>query len=310
MRRFLLIAALGALAWTCQVAVAQASLPQEIITASQPLTDADRKRIDEFVAPRVEWVATGDPSEIIRARQELGQQARTPGASAIFRRAYADSVRAALRPIIESGDEFRVANALMVLPTLQTSESLNELAENASRQKQPREAIRIMASRLLAVSASKLAGPNPEFAFDPGLVEPFARKISEAAAEETSWVALAELGTAVAAVGNWKSLNDDKRDYARGQLLQVLEREISLAKSDPPSNAMRAVQRTLGDLQQQILEMRGTSREEFARRLQPLLKTIRELGQSPPTALPEDTLRAYEKAVKGVDLIDRMLATR
>ncbi len=309
MRRFLLIAALGALAWAAPATFAQVSLSQEIITASAPLTEAQRQRVEEFVASRVESIASGDPADVARARNDLTQPPRTPGATAVFRRAYADSVRAGLRPILASPDEYRASNALSVLPFLLTVESLDELAENASRRKQPRDAVRIMAARMLAISARNLAAPNPPFTMNGAEAEGFARKLKEAALEETSWVALAELGSAVAEIGNWKSLEDAYRDKARQELRRILEREVELARTDPKSEAIRAIQRTLGDLQAQLLEMRGASRTAYGQQLQPLLKSIRELAAKPPTNLPEGTLRAYEKAVKSVDLIDRMLAS-
>lgn len=310
MRTILLIAAIGLLAWSTPVAWAQGAIPQEVIIASRPLTQADRDRIDQFVSPRLTQIRSGTALEVSRARNELAQPPRTPGASDIFRRAYADSVRAGLRPLFTDADEYRASNALSVLPFLLTAESLDELAENASLQRQRREAVRIMAARLLAVAARNLAAPNPPFTFNPVQADSFVRKIREAALEETSWIALAELGTAAAEVGNWRNLPDANRDNARVELLRILQRATELAKSDASGDSMRAVQRTLADVQRQLLEMRGTTRAAFGQQLAPILKSIRTLAASVPDGASPATRRSFEMTGKNVDLIERILADR
>ncbi|MBM4114010.1 MAG: hypothetical protein FJ253_11695 [Phycisphaerae bacterium] len=309
MRRFLLIAALGASASTTPVAVAQGNIPQEVVGASRTLISEERTQIDAYIKPRVGELGDGDPSAVTNARKDLGQWPKAPGASDIFRRAYADAVREELRPLLQSKDEYRASNALMVLPTLLTAESLDELAENASPARQKAESVRIMAARLLSHASTKLAEPNPDFRLNSAQAEGYARRIREAALEETSWAALGELGTAVAEVGNCKYLPDDSRDKVRDELRRILEREVDLARRPEHADVIRAVQKTLGDLQKQLVEMRAASKAAYGQELQPILKSIRELAAKPPTGASEWSRRAYEKAVKAVDLIETILKT-
>jgi len=310
MRGFLLIAALATVAWATPLAVAQSAIPQEVLTASRPLTPADRERIEQFIAPRVELIKSGAPLDVSRARNDLAQPPRAPGASDIFRRAYADAVRAGLRPLFTVDDEYRASNAVSVLPYLLTAESLDELAELAAKSRQPKESARIMAARLLAVSSRNLAAANALYSFNPVQTDAFVRKLREAALEETSWVALAELGTAVAEVGNWKALPDANKDNARSELLRILQRATELAKSDPSGDSMRAVQRIMADVQRQLLEMRGASRGAFGQQLAPILKSIKTMAATPPADASAATKRAFEMTGKNVDLIERILADR
>ena len=294
------VVALAALLAPAMIAAAQCPIPREIVTASRALNDAEREAIAKCVDTQVAMIADGSPPDVSRGRMELTQPPRSPGASEVFRRAYADAVRTKLRDLIKSGDEFRAMNALSVLPFLLTVESLDELADNAAPSRQTRQSLRIAAARMLAQSTRTLAGTNAPFTLNPAQSDSFARKLREAAMEETSWVALSELASALLHQATWK-LPPANQDAVRNELLRVLQRQVDLVKTSP--EAIRAVHPTLVSVRKQIIELPVAARPAFATQLNPILKSIKTLSANPPANTSDSLKRVFEQSGMLVDQI-------
>ncbi|MBX3354332.1 MAG: hypothetical protein KF724_01385 [Phycisphaeraceae bacterium] len=282
------------------MATAQCPIPRDIVTASRALTDAERSAIDRCVEAQVALLKSSNPADVSRGRQDLVQPPRTPGVTDIFRRAYADAVRAKLRDFFKSDDEFRAVNALSVLPFLLTAESLEELADNASPLNQPREAVRIAAARFLAHACRTLGAPTPPYSLNPAQADALARKTREAADRETSWVALAELASALTFQAGWR-LPPQNLETVRGELIRVLQRQIELAKTTP--EVMRAVQRTLVGIRRQVIDMPAAARPDYGRQLSPVLRSIKTMSTQAPPDASESLKRAFTSSGSIVDQI-------
>jgi len=304
MRRFTRIfqpvAVLAALLLPAACAAAQCPIPREIVTASRSLSDAERETINKCVESQAVLIESGPPVEVSRGRMELTQAPRSPGASEIFRRAYADAVRDRLRAIIKNGDEFRAVNALTIYPFLLTAESLDELAENAAPVRQPRQSLRIAAARLLAQACRSLNDSNASYSLNPAQSDALSRKIREAAMTETSWVALAELASALLRQSSWR-MPAINQDTVRMDLLRVLQRQVDLAKTSPET--LRAVHPTLVGIRKQIIELPAAARPDYALQLNPILKSIKSIADKPPAGANESLKRVYEQCGSLVDQI-------
>jgi len=305
MRRILPIGApllaLAALLIPAPAGMAQVALSREIVTASRPLNDAEREAIDKFVDAQAALLESATAADVGRGRHELIQPPRTPGVSDIFRRAYADAVRARIRPLLKGDDEFKAVNALSVLPFLLTVESLDELADNASKANQPREAVRIAAARFLSHACRILASANPPYAFNPAQSDSFARKLREAASAETSWIALAEVASALMSQASWK-LPPANQEIVRSEFLRVLERQVGLVEGSPET--MRAVQRTLIGVRKQIIDLPVASRPAFAQQLTPILQKVKTIASKPPANASEALKKVFEQSASLVDQIN------
>lgn len=298
--------ALAAVLAPVACAAGQCPIAREIITASRPLTDAEKEAIERCIETQAAMIASDKPLEVNRGRHELAQPPRTPGVSDIFRRAYADAVRAKLRPFFNGKDEFRAVNALSVLPFLLTAEALDELADNAIRSRQPNEAVRIAAARYLAQATRTLAQPNATYSLNPAQSDALARKLREAAVEETSWVALAELAAAMTNQAAWR-LPPANQETVRLELVRVLQRQVELAKTDPET--MRAVQRTLVGIRKQVIDMPAASRPAYGQQLAPVLKAAKALATKPPAGASDSLKRAFESSGPIIDQIEGLFRT-
>lgn len=308
MRRFLPICASALFLATVFVipttASAQCPIPREIMTASRTLTDAERTTIEQCVDANASLLGSESAAEISRGRHELVQPPRAPGVSEVFRRAYADAARARLREFIKGENEHRAVNALSVLQFLFTAESLDELADNAAKANQSREAVRIAAAQFLARASKQLAGANPPYSLNPAQSDALARKIREAAMEETSWVALVELGEALLQQSTWK-LPPANQEGVRSEFLRVLGRQVEVARTSP--EAMRAVLRSLVGVRNQIIELPASSRTAFAQQLAPILTSIQTLSKKPPADASDNLKRVFEQCGALVDRINGLL---
>lgn len=305
MRRFLPICApvlaMVSLLATSTVATAQCPIPRDIMIASRPLTDAERTAIERCVDALASALDSDSPADVLRARQELVQPPRSPGVSEVFRRAYADAVRARLREYVTGSDEHLAVNALSVFPFLFTAESLDELADSALKANQPREAVRIAAAQFLARAARTLAAANAPYSLNPAQSDSLARKIREAAMEETSWVALVELGEALLLQSQWR-IPPANQEVVRGEFLRVLQRQVQVARTSP--EAIRAVLRSLVGVRNQVIELPASARPGYAQQLEPILKSIRALVQNPPSGADAGLQRVYEQCGALVDRIE------
>ncbi|MFO0895620.1 MAG: hypothetical protein U0574_11785 [Phycisphaerales bacterium] len=293
---FALAPALPALAQT-------ANLPPEVVTTKQPLDEAAKAKVDAFVEERAALLAKGDPADVARARQDLCQPPRSVGASEIFRRAYSDVVRAKLKPIIESKDEFRAVNAITVLRFLATAEALEMLADASSVEKQPAEALRVTASGMLASACAQIARPNPPMELNGAQADALARRIREAATQETNWVVQMQLGVALGDVARWRGLPAASVENVRLELVRVLQAAVKAVPSDASGNRMRTVQRLLVIVRDQVM---GGAKGAYTQQLEPVLAEVRTVAAKPPKDASEAVSRAFNDSGKLADLIGKI----
>jgi len=122
--------------------------------------------------------------------------------------------------------------------------------------------------------------------------------------EETSWVALVELGEALLQQSTWK-LPPVNQEGVRSEFLRVLARQVDVARTSP--EAMRAVLRSLVGVRNQIIELPASSRTAFTQQLTPILTAVQTLSKKPPADASEHLKRVFEQCGSLVDRINSLL---
>lgn len=274
---------------TAQPAAAQAppALPSSIVAANAPLSSRDRETVSAYVAHWSGVLASGDPTEVSRARGELANPARSPSATPIFLRGYADEVLPAVMPVVEGGDTFRAINALQVLRFLRTPESVDAIVARCDQRREPLRGKRQVAASLLkpAIAAASL---------NPAQLDGISRQIGAVAGAESDWMILLQLLRSLEAIAAQPGLPPASVELARSSLIAAIQSTVSRlggANGDP--SLIEALHRTLISMREQYVRLSGSQRSEFSRQMTPVLESIRAAASSGGSSAPANLRSAF-----------------
>lgn len=122
--------------WAVPDALAQSVQLPCATVAQQSMSASDKDLINQYASEGLDLLASDDPADVQRGRERLLTPLRCPDVSAAFRVEYANTLQNGLRAAINSGDDFRATNALLVAGMLASNNSVqaidNALKSNAS----------------------------------------------------------------------------------------------------------------------------------------------------------------------------------
>ncbi|HMN96068.1 MAG TPA: hypothetical protein PKC43_01455 [Phycisphaerales bacterium] len=300
--------AAAAAAWALGGSVAgqdASSLPQSMIETAAPLAPEQKTRLGAFVSAQVRQLAEGEPDRVGRARVELSTPPGRPGASETFRREYAAIVRPALAPIIAGTDEMRTINALIVIASLRSPESVDLLLERSDPSREPRLAVRIRAS-------SSLADAIAQAPLTPAQIDGATRRLSANAGQETDWVPILHAFRAIVRIVALPGLPDASVGVALRAETELLAQLVDrIRRESAASPLMNAMAQALLSVRNQLTTMPADRATTLRRDLAPTL-----VGVARATVAHWDSARAdqslarvYGSALGVVDLILALAAT-
>lgn len=258
------------LAFSGSAAHAQStSIDRTILAATGALNDGQKSAVSAFVGKYAETIRTGsDARSVEEARAALATPARDPAASPSFRKAYGAVLITELSPVVKGSDLHRSLNAMQALRFTRTSEALDVILERTAVASESNPAKRIAAASLAADAFEDLDASNAYY-------ETAARRLRDAAVNETDWLALQQKLAAIGAAARRKDL---PADNARNVRKAQAEAIASLAKGMKASAAadvrMQAIQRTLVGLRNDLLVMQSADRSAVSKILAPALSDL------------------------------------
>lgn len=275
------------------------SLPQSMVETTSALNAEAKQRLTAFVRSHVAQIAEGEPDRISRSRAELSTPPGRPGASETFRREYAAIVRPALLPILDSENEMRAVNALIVLAALRSPESLDILLDRSDPSKEPRVALRIRA-------ASSLGDSMAQTVLTPAQIDGAVRRILASANQESEWVPLVHHFRAILRAATLPGLPDASVAAALRAETELLAQLVRRIANEPTASPrMFAVAQSLLVVRNQLTVMPAARALSLRRDLAPTLVAVaRTASQQWESARSDAELsRAYGAALGVADLL-------
>ena len=281
-----------------------ATLDRAIIASTSPLTPAQRTALSAYAAKQLQVLSTStDGKELEDARWELVSPARDPGATPTFRKAYASVLVVELEPIVKGTDLRRAINAMQVLRFTRNPDGLDVILERVSIATEPDAGKRIAASSLVADSFEDLDANNAYY-------ESAARRLRDAAAIETDWMALQQKLNALGAAARRKDLPaENARTVRRSQVEAIALVAKSAKASQSADMRVLAMQRVLIGLRNDLLVMPAADRALLAKSLVPALVDLLAAANAQWNAArtSKDLTASYGSMVNSCEVILRLL---
>lgn len=265
--RALLAAALAAT--LAGMASGQSTLDRSVLTATAAPTDAQKAAIGSFASKHAAAIEeSSNPADLEAARLALVAPSRDPAATPAFRKAYATVLVAELGPVAKGSDLRRAVNAMQVLRFTRSPDALDVILERAAPSAEPDAGKRIAAGSLAIDAFEDLDAANVYY-------ESAARRLRDASAAETDWLALQQKFAAIATAARRKDLPGENSRNVRRAFAEAM---AAVAKASKASTAadprMQAVQRALVGLRNDLLAASQADRSALAKSLMPALVDV------------------------------------
>jgi hypothetical protein len=244
MRNLLGTVLIAATLWTAAPCVAQvAGIPADVVSSKKPLSADQLKKMADVVEPLLKQIEGGESADVVQARNDLIDIARYPLISEPFRREFSALLVKRFEPLAKPATAYQATNSFLVARFIGTAEAIDFLLDNADKDSQPDQALRVAASTQLpkALAPAQLSGAQ---------LEALAKRVVASAKDESSWIVLAHLadtvgemlrqkGVAAAQVDSIAQsegalLNDIAEHFLKGgspDLVQALHRGLLLARN-------------------------------------------------------------------------------
>ncbi len=279
-------------------------LDASVLGASGALNAAQKTSISSYAARSVEAIKTGtDQKTIDDARTALIKPSRDPGATSAFRKGYAGILVTELGPVAKGSDLRRAVVAMQVLRFTRNSDAIDVIVECATPSVEADPGKRISAGTLLIDAFEDLEANNTYF-------DQTARKLRDAAVAETDWMALQQKLNALAAAARKKELPaENARNLRKAQAEALAEIARKSKGSASVDDRMRAVQRVLVGLRNDLLVMPQADRSQLAKTLAPALSEllVAAAAQWDAAHASKDTTAAYGSVVNSCEVVLRLI---
>lgn len=245
------------------------TLDRAIIAAPAALNDGQKSVIAAFVGKHAEAIRNEkDARAIEEARAALAAPARDPASTTSFRKAYGQLLVVELGAVAKGTDLRRALNAMQALRFARTSESLDVIVERTAMATESNAAKRIAAASLVADAFEDLDAST-------AYIESVARKLRDAAAAESDWLALHQKIAAIASAARRKDLPPDNARSLRRTQAETIATIAKAMKSSSKADAkMQAIQRVLIGLRNDLLVMPPADRSAVSKVLAPALSDL------------------------------------
>jgi hypothetical protein len=250
----------------------QSGLDRAIIGANTQLTEAQKNAVSSFAAKHLAAIKDGTSSATGKgledARWALVTPARDPAATPAFRKAYAGLLIVELVPVVKGPDLRRALNAMQILRFTRSPDAIDVIIERTAPGAEADAGKRIAAASLLADAFEDLDASNTFY-------ESSSRRLRDASAAESDWMALQQKLNAIAAAARRKDLPaENARNVRRAQAEAIGLVAKSAKASTEADNRMLAMQRILVGLRNDLLVMPQADRSFVAKSLAPALTDL------------------------------------
>jgi len=252
-----------------------ATLERSVVSASGTLTQAQGAAVDAFVQRHAPVVRdTTDPRRLEEARNALITPSRDPASTIAFRKAYATVLARELGAAVSGSDLRRSLHAMQALRFTRAPEGLDLILERTDARSESNAGKRLAAASLVVDAFEDLDANNAYY-------EGVARRLRDACAGESDWLALQQKLQAIGAGARRKDLPADTvRSIRRSQAEAIAEVARSMKSAQKADPRMQALQRALVTLRNDLLLMSTADRSAMAKVLAPALADVVASGLS------------------------------
>ncbi len=287
-----------------QGAAPRDTLDRAIIASTAQLTPAQRTALSAYAAKQLQILATSTDAKALEdARAALVSPARDPSATPTFRKSYATVLIAELAPVVKGADLRRAINAMQVLRFARNPESLDVILERVSITNEADAGKRIAASSLVVDAFEDLDANNAYY-------ETAARRLRDAAAVETDWMALQQKLNAIGAAARRKELPADNARTVRRSQVETFGLVAKSVKASKTADVrVMALQRALIGLRNDLLVMPAADRTIIAKSLVPALTDLLAAANTQWTSArtSAEITASYGSMVNSCEVILRLL---
>ncbi len=307
--RPILLCALLALCGAGEAFGQAATLERSILSASGTLSSAQNATLSAFISQHARVLRDStDARRIEEARNALINPSRDPAASIAFRKAYATALVPELGEAVAGRDLRRALQAMQVLRFTRSPEGLDLIVARTDPKAEANAGKRLAAAGLAADAFEDLDANNAYY-------ESVARRLRDACAGESDWIALQQKLQSIGAAARRRDLPADTvRSIRRSQAEAIAEIARSMKGSASADPRMQALQRALITLRNDLLLMQTADRSAMAKVLAPALADIVAAGVAHWDAAHKDaelsksygaTLNSCETLLRLIDRAER-----
>lgn len=252
-------------------------LATSIVQATRPLTAEESKALSDFIDRNVAKLSSDSHEDVRAARGELVRTMSQSVATQLFRADASKVLLPKLEEIVASRSQFAAANALEVMRSVCTADSVQALCRNSEPERQPSAALRLVAASGIPASLAR----TPLNEAQATIV---IRTLLQSIRSESSWMAASYdfqgLFTLATAKGIPAPAQQAARKAQADALTSLAERA---AKGGDDAVLVQALWRSLGVvLQQQVALTPAAELAAMSKALSPTLTKVIEMGKQPP----------------------------
>lgn len=260
---------------------------------SATMDAAAKTQVTAFIASSTELLQSSDPAQVRAGREMITAPMTKGGANDAFRVTFASMALPELKNIVSQGTTFQATNALEVIKSLQSPDSLAFLAEQVSAAKQSNGTLRL-------VAAAGIAALRTPIDLTTQQADAIVKLIDTSLAGETDWMIASYDLQALQAFTTSPRAPKASQNTAKALLLSRLQAMATQLRSKTLNSGMiRAINRSLAlYLQNQIPKLSKAEAGTYTKSLEPTLKILKGLAATPPDAQHAE---AYKQVGKLVD---------
>jgi len=299
----LLILALAAclLAFRADTAAPPPAPSTKTLSMSTAPDAAAQEALEAYVAFHFKRIQDGDAEAVKEARSTLAGMLAKSEVTPLFQQAFLTSAKPKLATIVDGRDAFRIANALMVIRQLRSTEAFELVLAQATPATQKDDRVRLSAASMLPIMVARGAVPAAQ-------LDTTSRKVADALESETSWLAACEdfecLSRMVAEAGRAKL--SAQAANVRGEMVKAAAAVQEGIDKGGDVRMAGALVRGLVSLRDQVLKLPESERAALKQPMEGLLRSVARLPDQPKDR-DAATQREIESARKLADAIASLL---
>lgn len=279
-------------------------LDRGLVSSTKPLSGEQLDQVKAFAAAQLEALANGDADDLITARNALIQDARRPGVTGVFLRAFSSELVPGIEKMLQQqGDgmqTMRAENGLRILAFLRTPEALQLIVATTNPADVKDNSRRLVAAGLVPIAVEAV----PQSGLGSAVLTSTARRLSENLVEDSDWIVVLEDLRAMNAIALNRTLTKENRSEVRDMQFNAYARLANgIASSDTPSPIVKAIYRAMLGLRERLLDNSTAgdiSNRQIANTLREMLKRIGSAAVRQWNGLEADPamFQAYEGTLR------------
>ena len=279
-------------------------LDRALVSTTRPLSSEQQAQVKAFADAQLEALAQGDAEDMIAARDAIIQDARRPGVTGVFLRAFSSELVPGIDQMLQQqGDgmqTMRAENGLRILTFLRTPEALEIIVSTTNPVDVKDDSRRLVAAGLLPIAVEAV----PQSGLGSAVLTSTARRLSEHLVEDANWIVVLEDLRAMNAIALNRNLTKENRAEVREMQFNAYARLANgIASSDTPSPIVKAIYRAMLGLRERLLDNSTAgdiSNRQIANTLREMLKRIGSAAVRQWNGLEADPamFQAYEGTLR------------